>query len=262
MNAGDRVGILELDRLLDQRECRVLGRLAVGRPDAAAEPPCDGERRMDVDEARGIRLERRPPAHAARRGQRVARGPVIRAVVRQDLEPAAAARLVLVLARHLDGRFGRLGAARRQLADAVAAGRDLEQPVHQLQRRQVGRVQRRVERKPRRLLPGRLDEPSIAVPEGRHEHAGHAIDVPAAVRVADADAVALDQHERVLRERRHRHEVDEQLAAELLELVGARVGPGPPVAQRAVGVGPIGVGLGRPGDSRRGGASISGRASR
>ena len=132
--------------------------------------PAIANGRVDVDEARA-RTARRVRATPDRRTPR-GRGPLSRGspVMREHLEAPAATRLVVELARHLDGRLGGLGAARRQLADRIAPGGRIASSRRSTAGWDIGRV----ERGRNASLPAcfaRRPPSRVAVPEAHHEDA-------------------------------------------------------------------------------------------
>ena len=199
----DRLGALELDHLLDQAHVR---RGDVRRIDVEGRAIRVG--RVEMDEPCRERLVRAPARAPAARRQRVAGHAVIAAVVREHLVLARIAGLPVELARHLDRRLDRLGAAAAPLERRVLRRQERQQLSRQLEAAVTGGHRRGGERESRELLRRGLDDAGVAVPEAHAERSREPVDVPAAVHVPDADAVALGQDQRVLAERLHLGEVD------------------------------------------------------
>ena len=199
----DRLGSLELDHLLDKAHvrCSDLRRIAV-------EGRAIGVRRVEMDEPCRKRLVRAPARAPATRRQRVSGHTVIAAVVREHLVLARIAGLAVELARHLDRRLHRLGAAAAPLERRVLRRQQRQQLSRQLQASVTGRHRRGGERESRELLRRGFDDASVAVPEAHAERSGEPVDVPATIHVPDADPVPLGQDQRVLAERLHLGEVD------------------------------------------------------
>ena len=154
------------------------------------------------------RLVRAPARAPATRRQRVPGHTVIAAVVREHLVLARIAGLPVELARHLDRRLHRLGAAAAPLERRVLGRQERQQLLRQLEAPVAGGHRRSGERESRELLRRRFDDAGVAVPEAHAERSREPVDVPPAVHVADADAVAFGQDQRVLAESLHLGEID------------------------------------------------------
>ena len=124
--------------------------------------------RVEVDEAAGEGLVRRPPHGPAAGRHRVPRRAVIRAVVGEDLVAPRLARLLVVLAGDLHRR-SRWPRCRRSssFTTEYRSGEQAQQPVDQLQGAVVGRHGGRRHREPPELGRAGVGELGVAVARAR-----------------------------------------------------------------------------------------------
>lgn len=188
-DGGDRLRPLLQDGVADMRQVD-LDRGAVG----VAERATVAGRAVDVDETRGAR-----PMHVvARITARVAalaRAPVVGAVERHDLGATGHE------SRHLDGVRDRLGTRVADEALREVAGRDLGELLREHGSRR-GTVLRRVEEPP--AVDGLVHgghHLGVVPSDVRVHETGVEVHVATAVQVAEADAIAVVDHDRGVRVR-------------------------------------------------------------
>ena len=203
----DGPGILELDRLLDETQ--------VGRRDGLGrdvERRAVGVRRVEVDEAAGQGLVRRPPDGPAAGRDRVAGCAVVGAVVGQDLVLRRVPSLLVELAGDLHRRFGGLAAPGEQLDHRVAVGQEAQEDIDELEGPVVRGHRRGGHGEPPQLRRPGLRELRVAMAKRRAEGAREPVDVAPPLDVDHVDPGAFGEHEGVVAERLHLHEVDHRVA--------------------------------------------------
>ena len=156
---------------------------------------------MHVHEAGGKRLVRQLAGRAAAGGQRPKRGAVVALVARDHFVLAGVAGLGVILPGQLERGFVGFRAAAGELDVREWFWCHLGQPLGQ----RDGRLGRRIERQGQgnavELRAHRLDDALVPVSQLHRRDAGQAVDIPPTGVVANPDAVALDQHERVVQKR-------------------------------------------------------------
>ena len=138
-----------------------------------------------------------PPGVAAHRegAERVA---VIALAARDEAPPLRLADLEKVLARHLERRLDRLGAAGAEEDLVEPRGRARDQAVGERLGRLVAEEAGMREGELAHLAADRLDDALMAVPETGHGGAAAGVDVALAVAIDDLDAVAANGYRIVL----------------------------------------------------------------
>ena len=129
--------------------------------------------------------------------ERLHRRAVVRLCGRDHLPPLGVAAFDVVAAGDLDRHLVRVGAADREPRAGEPLGRDADELLGEPLLRRVREPLVVDEREGLGLRPSRGDDVAPAVAEGRrHRAAAHRVEVPAAVRVLDPDAVAAngDRH--------------------------------------------------------------------
>ena len=191
---GDVPGTCLVQRTVERLERRLAGRV---------EPP---RARRDVQVLRQIGTERpvqpRPP------GQRegLHRRAVVRLRRRDHLPSIGLASLDVVAPRDLDRHLVGVGAAHGEPRPREAFRRHRDELLRETLLRGIREALVVHEGELFRLGPRRGDDVLPAVPEGRgHRATAHRVQVPAARRVLDPDAVASDDHGHLATELQREH---------------------------------------------------------
>ena len=193
---GHRVGALEQDLALERLGAQPRERRGIVlRPGIAI-----GVGRVDLEEARHERLVGAAEARVAVGGHAAEVDAVIAVLERQDLEALGLAQRLPVLARELDRRLHRVGAARavEQLGHALRL-RELHHPSRQLDRRRVREIDEglvvgdALELIHDGALDDRMVVPEVDVPQRRH-----GIEIALAVEIVDETALATIDDQRRL----------------------------------------------------------------
>ncbi len=180
MNRRNRRWSFELDHLLE-----VPQRLFGGVQDAVdAVIPVD-----HVHDTRHRRLT--PAARLAGRRHRRGRGPVIRAIAREDLLAAGDG------ARDLEGILVGLGAAVGEEEDVDIAGRDRRELGTKTRARLRRHTTRRHVTEPRRLFLDRLDHARIAVPDIHAHQLAVEVDVALSFRCPEVNPLGAIHGNRI-----------------------------------------------------------------
>ena len=182
---GDVLRTRLLQRPIQRLERRLAGRVEAPRA------------RRDVQVFRQIGTERTVHPGPTGQRERLHRRAVVRLRGRDHLPPVRVAALDVIAARDLDRHLVRVGAAHREPRAGEPLGSDADELLGEALLRRVREALVVHEGERLGLRPSRGDDVAPAVAEGRgHRAAAHRVEVPAAGRVLDPDAVAAhgDRH--------------------------------------------------------------------